>query len=178
MIAVLLFFYLLQKLGICECICQSLFRIVWACVASWFHAFEYCCISLCVKLRKLKRVRRKHRRDIEEEFDAGDDEYDTSEEEYDDESFSNHVPRHMEKSRSVSHKWKDYRGAHLRKSLRPRNHRIRVDISRDSIHSGRRNHIKHRNHRSTVHDIRVTRASKFAHKGRNYRGGVVKHRRR
>ena len=178
MIAVLLFFYLLHKLGICECICHSLCKMVWACIASCFHAWEYCCIFLCVKLRKLKRVNREHRRDIEEEFDTSEDEYDMGEEDYDDESFSNHVHRHMEMSRSVSHKWKDYRGAHLRKSLRPRSHRIRVEVSRDSIHSGRRNHIKHRKHASTVHDIRVTRTSKFVHKGRNHRGEVVNHRRR
>jgi hypothetical protein len=169
MIAVLLFLYLLYKLGICECISQCLCRMVWACLASCFRAWEYCFIFLWVKLRKLKRVHREHRRDIEDEFDTSDEEDDD-----DDESFSyDHVP--MDVSRSISHRWRDYRGAHLRKSLRPRSHRIQVGISRDSsIHGGRSgNHIKAVDH----DDIRVIRTSKFAHKGRNYKGGVY-HRRR
>ena len=174
MIAVLLFFYLLQKLGICECMIQCLCRMVWACLASCFGALEYCCIFLWVKLHKLKRVHRKHTRDIEDEFDTiSDEEFD------DDESISYHAP--MDVSGSISHRWRDHRGARMRKSLRPRSHRIQVGISRDSIYGGRVNLLKHGSPIKAVDhdDIRVIRTSKFANKGRNYsRGGVNHHRHR
>lgn len=177
---VLLFLYLLHKLGICECMSQGLCRMVWACLACFFRAWEYCCIFLWVKLHKLKRVHREHRRDIEDEFNTSDEEYDDDD---DGESFSYHVPMDVI-SKPTSHRWRDYRGAHLRKSLRPRStHRIQVGISRDSsIHGGRSrsgNPAKHGNHIKAVdHDhIRVIRTSKFAHKGRYHRGGVY-HRRR
>ncbi|KAK3230616.1 hypothetical protein Dsin_002497 [Dipteronia sinensis] len=81
---VLLFFYLLYKLGICGYIGHSLCRISWACLVSWFSFWEYCCTFLWVKLIKLKR--RNRRRNIEEEFDSG-------EEEYYDECFSCDTPR-------------------------------------------------------------------------------------
>ncbi|XP_059453356.1 uncharacterized protein LOC132183907 [Corylus avellana] len=142
--------------------------MVWACLASCFGALEYCCIFLWVKLHKLKRVHRKHRRDLDiEEFDDDDEEYD------DDERFSYHAP--MDSSgRSISHRWRDHRGARLRKSLRPRSHRIQVGISGDSIHGGRGNPLKHGSHIKAIDhdDIRVIRTSKFAHKGRTYMGGV------
>ncbi|KAF5444740.1 hypothetical protein F2P56_033847 [Juglans regia] len=159
---VLLFFYLLEKVGLCQCIIHSLCKIVWACISSCFHAWEYCCIFLWVKLHKLKRVNRTH---LEEEFD-------TSEEEYDDGSFSYHMSRSMDVNKSPSHRWRSHRGAYLRKCLRPRSHRIQVAIGRDSIHGGRGNAIKHWKNGTAIHDIRVTRTSKFAHKGRKYRRGA------
>ena len=78
-------------------------------------------------------------------------------------------------STSLSGRWRDYREVHLRKSLRPRSHRIKVGISRDALY--KRNLTKHGHHVNTVHDIRVTHTSKFAQKGANYRGRVHQSRR-
>ncbi|XWS21660.1 hypothetical protein CRYUN_Cryun30bG0073500 [Craigia yunnanensis] len=78
-------------------------------------------------------------------------------------------------SKSLSGRWRDYRGVHLRKSLRPRSHRIKVGISRDALY--KRKPTKHGNHVNTVHDIRVTHTSKFAQKSANYRGRVHRSRR-
>ncbi|KAK4859932.1 hypothetical protein QYF36_014378 [Acer negundo] len=157
---VLLFFYLLYKLGICGCIGHTLCRISWACLVSWLSFWEYCCTFLWVKLIKLKR--RNRRRNIEEEFDSG-------EEEYYDESFSCDTSR----GRSLSRREIDYRRIHLRKSLRPRSHHVRVGIYTDSIHGHRRKPSKHHNPSSTVHDIRVTHTSKFVKKGTNSKGRAI-----
>lgn len=108
----------------------------------------------------LKRINHDRRRDFEE--------FDTSEEDYND------MPTKMEFSRSLSRRMRDYRGVHLRKSLRPRSHRIRVGLSRDSEYGHERNLIKHGNHVSTVHSIRVTHTSKFVRKGINLRGKVYR----
>ncbi|XWS15151.1 hypothetical protein CRYUN_Cryun35bG0069600 [Craigia yunnanensis] len=66
---------------------------------------------------------------------------------------------------SLSDRWKDYRGVHLRKFLRPRSHRIKLGNSRDALY--KRNLTKHGHHVNTVHDIRVTHTSKFAQKVRS-----------
>ena len=157
--AVLLFFYLLYKLGICECVSRCLCRMVWAYFASCFYACDYCCTFFCVKLRLLKRTNRRSRRrkriiEMLDTSSSGDDAPFT----------------YMDKSiRSISHRRRDYRGAHLRKSLRPRNHHVRAGISRELVYGHRRNSInKHNNgdqHAGRVHGIRVTRTSRFAHKG-------------
>ncbi|KAK6277293.1 hypothetical protein POUND7_017616 [Theobroma cacao] len=165
---VLLFFYLLYKVGICQCIGHSLCRMVWACMACWFSFCEFCCTFFCFKLLKVKRINRGRRRVREYRFDTGD--------EHDDESFSYRISRPTEaSSTSLSGRWGDYRGVHLRKSLRPRSHRIKVGIKRDALYE--RNHSKHDHHINTVHGIRVTHTSKFAQKGSNRRGRVH-HRRR
>ena len=98
--------------------------------------------------------------------------FDTSEE-YDDESFSYCISRPMEvSSTSLSGRWRDYRGVHVRRSLRPRSHRIKVGISRDALYKS-----KPTKHVNTVHDIRVIHTSKFAQKSANYRGRVHRSRR-
>ncbi|KAJ0026154.1 hypothetical protein Pint_08136 [Pistacia integerrima] len=169
---VLLFFYVLYKLGICWCIGHSLCKMIWACLATWFSFWEYCCTFLCVKLIKFKRSNQHRRRNVEiSEMDTSD------EEEYsDDESFSSDDIR---RSNYSSRRGIDYREAHLRKSLRPRSHRVQIGISRrDAIQSHRRNSFKHHNHVSKVDDhIRVTHTSRFVKKGRSIRGGVYGSRR-
>ncbi|XVF36955.1 hypothetical protein REPUB_Repub19eG0103300 [Reevesia pubescens] len=166
---VLLFFYLLYKVGICQCIGHSLCRMVWGCISCWFSFWEFYCTFLCYKLRRVKRINRRRKRVREYQFD-------TSEEYDNDESFSYHISRPIEaSSTSLSGRWRDYRGVHLRKSLRPRSHRVKVGISRDALY--KRNHSKHGHHGHTVHDLRVTHTSKFAQKGANYRGRVHRSRR-
>ncbi|KAG4147703.1 hypothetical protein ERO13_D05G239100v2 [Gossypium hirsutum] len=155
---VLLYLYLLYKVGICQCIAHGLCRMVWGCISCWFSSWEFCCTFLCHKLRNIKRIDRRRRRPRQRKRVT-----DTSE---DDESFSYGSSRPMEVSNhSVSSRLRNYKGVHLRKSLRPRNHRINVGISRDALY--KRKPIKHIN---TVHDIRVTHTSRFAHKGSSYKG--------
>lgn len=161
---VLLFLYSLYKLGICQCFARTLCKTVWACFATCFFAVEHGCTFLCYKLPKLKRKYRKRKRDIERFNSSSTDE--------EDRTFPYHVPRHMEDKRSLSRHWKDYRGDHLRRSLRPRSHRVRVGIRGDSVHVNKRNSMKYGHHGRTVHDIRVTRTSQFAQKGANYKGST------
>ncbi|KAJ7965529.1 Pre-mRNA-splicing factor 38A like [Quillaja saponaria] len=118
-------------------------------------------------LHWINRKTRKHRRDIREKFGN------TSEEFYSDESFSYQAPRHMEVIRSFSRRKRDYKNSQLRRSLRPRSHHARVEISRDLGYRHKRSDpIKHGKHGGIVHDIKVTQKSKFVHKGRKYREGL------
>lgn len=163
-------------MGICQCVSHSLCRMVWGCIACWFSSWEFCCTFLCYKLLKVKRVNRRRRRRRRRMKDY---QLDTTSEESDDddETFSYHIYRPMEASNSsLSGRWRDYRGVQLRKSLRPRSHRIKVGIARDSLH--KTNFTKHGHHHvNTLHDIRVTHTSKFAHKGSSFRGRVHRSRR-
>ena len=153
--SVLLFFYSLFKLGICQCVGRSLCKLVWAAFASCFSLVECSCRFLCYKLPRLKRKHRRPRRDIEE-FDicSGSSDGRGEEEEEDGSVSCNRVPRETEYSRSMSRRWKDYRGDHLRRSLRPRSHRIRVGVRGGSIYPKK----------SKVNEIRVVRTPKFAQK--------------
>ncbi|GMI65000.1 hypothetical protein like AT1G21722 [Hibiscus trionum] len=169
---VLLYLYLLYKVGICQCIAHSLCRMAWGCISCWFSSWEFCCTFLCYKFRNVKRInrRRRRRRVIENQFDSSEDYEDHSDnDDNGDESLSygsRFSSRSIEVSNhSLSGRSRNYKGVHLRRSLRPRNHRIKVGISRDAVY--KRKPTKHIN---TVHDIRVTHTSKFAHKGSSYRG--------
>ncbi|KAF8404070.1 hypothetical protein HHK36_008947 [Tetracentron sinense] len=166
---VLLFFYLLYNTGICGCVGRSLCKMLWACFASCFSACEYGCMFLWIKLKMLKQMKREHIRDIEE--------FDSSEDEFTDESLSSHMPRAIEFRRSLSHRSREFRRTHLRRSLRPRSHRIRVGISRDSVYVNGRSPINRGRHVSAVHNIKVTQTSKFVQKGANMNSRIY-HRRR
>jgi hypothetical protein len=125
----------------------------------------YCCIFMSDKLIMLKRVRHGHRSDSSE--------FDTSEEDFD------HIPRTMEISGSSSRRTRDYRRVHLRKSLRPRSHRIRVGLGSDFDYgSGRIPNAKHGKHFSTIHSIRVTHTSQFVRKRASFRGRAYPRQRR
>ncbi|KAE9608982.1 hypothetical protein Lalb_Chr08g0241421 [Lupinus albus] len=179
---VLLFLYLLHKLGICGCFGRTVCKMIWSCFSCCFHVCEYSCTFLCVKLQRVKRRRRRIR--VQKLY------YSKSDEDYSDESLSYHIPISSEEiSRSFSRR-RGYKNSHLRKSLRPRNYNARVEISRNLSYKNKRNHnhstedstshtsdaIKYGNHRSTVHDIKVTRTSKFARKGVNNRTKVLQRR--
>lgn len=111
--------------------------------------------------------------------------YSTSEEDYVDESLSYDFPT-SEISRSVSRRRRDYKGSHLRKSLKPKRGHAQVEISRDlSYNKNRRNHSS-RDHnytsnadiKHTGHEIKVTQTSKFARKGMSNRKKVVRRQRK
>ncbi|KAL3026405.1 hypothetical protein AAZX31_04G229300 [Glycine max] len=183
---VLLFLYLVHKLGICGCLCRSSCKMIWVCFSSCFHAWEYSCSFLCLTLHKLKRRRRRRRRfrvDMNQEF------YFKNGEDYTDESLSYHFPTSAKTSSSISRRRRDYKGSHLRRSLQPRKHHARVEIGRDLRYKSKRNHshgdpsytsivTKHGNYIGTVHDIKVTRTSKFARKGITKRKRVLPRQRR
>ncbi|KAL2339781.1 hypothetical protein Fmac_007721 [Flemingia macrophylla] len=177
---VLLFLYLVHKLGVCGCLCRSSCKMIWACFSSCFHVWEYSCTFLCVKLHRLKR--RRVGRGMNQEF------YFKNGEDLINESLSYHFPTSVRSSRSISRR-RDYKGSHLKRSLQPRQHLARVEISRDLRYRNKRNHssgdpsyttnaIKHGNYTGTVHDIKVIRTSKFARKSVNKRKRVLPRRRR
>ncbi|KAF9608981.1 hypothetical protein IFM89_012320 [Coptis chinensis] len=164
---VLLFFYLLHKTGICYCIGRTLCKILWACLASCCYACEYGCMFLCHNMKKLKRQRRNHRRKFDQENYLSDKEESTS---------YSHSRRSIELSRSQSHQSRQLRRIHLQKSLRPRSHRIRVDVTRNAVSANGR--VDHYKHHSTVHNIKVAKTSKFAKKGGNVNNKVYQRPRR
>ncbi|XP_077212892.1 uncharacterized protein LOC143848004 [Tasmannia lanceolata] len=152
---VLLFFYLLYKTGICQCVGRSLCKMLWALFASSFYACEYGCMFLWIKARSIKRMNQNHLIDIED--------YDSSEELDDGRmSYLEHVPRPIEIRRSLSRRSREHRKIQMLRSLKPRSHRINVGISRDSVYMNDRTPGKHV---KTVHNIKVTRTSKFVQKG-------------
>ncbi|XP_058218174.1 uncharacterized protein LOC131329118 [Rhododendron vialii] len=159
---VLLFFYSLYKLGICQCVCQTLCKMAWASFATFFSIVEFGCTFLCYKLPKLKRRHRKHKRDIERFCTSSSD---GEEEATKDRRFRDHKP-----GKSLSRHWRDYRREHLRRSLRARSHRVTVGIRRDGFCVNKRNGAKYGNQGKNVHDIRVTRTSKFAQKRGDNKG--------
>ncbi|ESW15788.1 hypothetical protein PHAVU_007G102200 [Phaseolus vulgaris] len=183
---VLLFFYLVHKLGICGCLCRSSCKMIWACFSSCFHVWEYSCTFLCIKLnniRRARRIRRRFRMDMKKNFY-----FKTGEEDYTCERLSYNFPTSAKLSRSILRS-RDYKASHLRKSLQPRRHHARVEISRDLRCKSKRNHslgepsytsnaFKHGNHIGTVNDIKVTRTSKFARKGISRRNRVLPRQRR
>ncbi|KAL0381282.1 UNVERIFIED_CONTAM: hypothetical protein Sangu_0192500 [Sesamum angustifolium] len=166
---VLLFFYLLFNLGICQCICRTLCGVVWACFASCFSALDFCCTYLCFKLRTIKRKRRRRKRDLEE-FAA------TSEEDCElGERSVTQQTRNLEHGRSQFSKRRDYKNVRLRRSLRPSTHRPRMKLPGSSIHHHRRKILNNFGEQCSPvhHHIRVTRSTK----GSRHRTGI-RHRRR
>lgn len=175
---VLLFFYLLYNLGICQCICHSVCRIIWACFSTCFSSLDFCCTYLCFKLRTVKRRRRRKRRDIEESVETSSS---TSEGGYElGETSVLQNSRNLGRQRSRFSTRRNYKDKHLRRTLRPNNHRSRVRVARvHSLHLRRRKSFKNGEYSMSPlhHHIRVTRSSRFAHKGSMHRIGIH-HRRR
>ncbi|KAL8556442.1 hypothetical protein ACS0TY_004043 [Phlomoides rotata] len=174
---VLLFLYLLFNLGICQCICRTLFRMVKACFTTYFSVLHFCCTSLCHKLGSVKRQRRRRRRrrDVEE-FDALSSSTSTStnEDEYELGEVSGfQQPTNLEREESQSSRRRNYRNEHLRRSLRPNTHRAHVELSGNSTHHHRKKILKNIGDHSspTHHHLRVARSSKFSRKGSRLRTG-------
>uniref|UniRef100_A0A7N0TNU4 Uncharacterized protein n=1 Tax=Kalanchoe fedtschenkoi TaxID=63787 RepID=A0A7N0TNU4_KALFE len=179
---VLLFLYLLYKMGICGCVARSLCRFYWACIRSCFSACDYCCRFIWVKTlksnrrrKRRKRRRRRRVRDIENNISS-------SEYEEDESSVANttsSTDTELE-SRSVQRRRRggSRRADRLRNSLRPRSHDIGVNVGRSLSH--RRRSATHGNsNRADIlqdefHDVRISRSYKFARKGRTH----MKHKRR
>ena len=72
----LLFFYLLFKLGICQCIVRSLCKMCWAACETYFFALEDISCFLWHKLKNTKRINRRRRRrfqDVELGYSSSDE---------------------------------------------------------------------------------------------------------
>ncbi|XP_020530672.1 uncharacterized protein LOC18446542 isoform X2 [Amborella trichopoda] len=57
-----------------QCIGRSICKMVWGLLATYFSLWEYGCMILWTKLKSVKRERRRHLRDIEEEYESSQDE--------------------------------------------------------------------------------------------------------
>ncbi|KAG8378243.1 hypothetical protein BUALT_Bualt08G0117400 [Buddleja alternifolia] len=170
-LVMLLFLYLVYKLGICQCICHIICRTIWACCATYFSALDFCCTYICYKLRTVKRKRRRRKRDIEAASSTSEqEEYELGE--------ISKQPRKLELARSLSNR-RSYKDERLRRSLRPTSHRAHVEFSRDSTHRHRKKTLKNiGDHNSPLHHhIRVARSSRFSHKRSRHRSGI-NHKRR
>lgn len=165
---VLLFFYLLYKIGICHCLGKSICKMLWACFTSCFSACEYGCMFIWFKMKNLRRMKQENLRDMEE-YDSS-----FSDDELEERLSYSRMPRTIEFRKSLSRRSRERRRIYLERSLRPRSHRIRVGISRGSIYVNERDRGKHDRHVSTVHNIKVTRTSKFVQKAN---GNRIHHRR-
>lgn len=72
----LLFFYLLFKVGICQCIGRSLCKMCWAACETYWFALEDITCFLWHKLKNTKRINHRHRRrsqDFEMGYSSSDD---------------------------------------------------------------------------------------------------------
>ncbi|OAY78570.1 uncharacterized protein LOC109717629 [Ananas comosus] len=158
---VLLFIYLLYKIGICGCISKGMCKMLWSCIVSCFSSCEYVSMLAWFKLKNLKQSREERKRYLEDYYDTSSD--DDLEERI---SYSR-VPRSTELRRTLSKRSRDRRRIYLDRSLRPRSHRIRVGISRRSIYmnendQGLKHHHGHVS--SALHNIKVTHTSRFVQK--------------
>lgn len=163
---VVVFFYLTYRLGICACVCQGMCRMVWSCVANSFSACESGCMLACNKMRNAKRARQKQKRrrscDIEDCFyssSSGNESEDTTRQRY--------IARSSDSERSFSRRSGDRRKVYLERSLRPRNHRFMVGISRhdDSVIVDRKEPRVNHRHERALDKIKVARTSRFVRKG-------------
>lgn len=76
LLSALVFFYLLFKIGICQCLAKSLCKMCWAACETYLFALEDITCFLWHKLKNTKRVNRRRRRplrDIEVGFSSSDE---------------------------------------------------------------------------------------------------------
>ncbi|XP_010521274.1 PREDICTED: uncharacterized protein LOC104800210 [Tarenaya hassleriana] len=141
----LLFIYVLYKVGFFQCIVHGLCSISWAFLSCWFSSCKFCLTFLCSDLINPNPRRRHRKRRSENAFYAEEDTYSPP-------------------PRRFGTRGREER---MRKSLRPRSHRVRVWVRRngDSLdrYGGRNQDY------GSVRGIRVSRSSKFARKGSKYR---------
>ncbi|KAM3749876.1 hypothetical protein ACB098_05G219000 [Castanea mollissima] len=129
----LLFFYLLFKLGICQCIGRSLCKMCWAACETYWFALEDITCFLWHKLKNTKRVNRRRRRCFQE-VELG---YSSSDES--DFSDNYHHLNVSRKRKSVRKRRKD----RLRGSLYP--------STRHSSHSHNHHHVRLKTREVPVH---------------------------
>ncbi|CAM0911293.1 unnamed protein product [Alopecurus aequalis] len=154
---VLLFFYLVYKLGLCACFCHVVRTIVCSFISCSFSACTSGCSIACHKMRsaRRKRTRGSHSDDIEEYLSS---------------SSSDSESEDAARRRLFARRSGERRRVYLERSLRPKNHRVTVGVTRQyDVAEPRVNH----GHDSLLrhHSVKVTRTSQFAHKGSGRRRG-------
>nr|XP_043616260.1 uncharacterized protein LOC122588201 [Erigeron canadensis] len=147
---VLVLLYIIYKLGVFHCIFKVIFRMIWTCFMTIFLFWENAChILFNILLNTSRGNRRRRRRDMEmaDMMSNSSDQEDIDMEA----SVSHDKEPHNRRRRFWSRK--DRKRDHMRKSLRPKNHRAHVGIDGgDSVYVTKRKHIKH-------DDVRVMRSS-------------------
>ncbi|KAJ9538318.1 hypothetical protein OSB04_031051 [Centaurea solstitialis] len=150
---VLLFLYFLYKLGVFHCLCRTSCKMIWVCLSTIFVVWVHACYWLCRCLQKVKREHRRHQREMEM---------------LDMMSVRSDQDTDMEASstgsrwRRSSYQLRNHKRNHLRRSLRPRNHRVRLGVDGDLDYATKRKHIGHG-------DVRVVQTSSFARRGRYHK---------
>ncbi|XP_062025977.1 uncharacterized protein LOC133742326 [Rosa rugosa] len=136
----LLFFYLVFKLGIFQCIGKSLCKMCWAACETYWFALHDICSFVWYKLRNTKRVNHRRRRHLRR-----------------------HQFRDIEQGYSSSgdnELWDNYRNLNVsrkRKSLsRRRKDRVQSSVNRSSRHGTRSHHHRHVRLKSRSMSVRVT----------------------
>ncbi|GAV73705.1 hypothetical protein CFOL_v3_17188 [Cephalotus follicularis] len=72
---ILMFCYLLLKVGICQCIARSLCKICWASCETYWFALEDTTCFLWHKLKNTKRVSRRRFRDVETGYSSSESDF-------------------------------------------------------------------------------------------------------
>ncbi|KAF7012663.1 hypothetical protein CFC21_026830 [Triticum aestivum] len=173
---VLLFFYVVYKLGICRCVGHVISKILCSCLSCCSSACKHGCARICNKMRSIKHARqrrpRRRRPRHDDDIEQGHFSSSDSDSEPPEDTAGRHrrhaAARHgNSEGSSVSR-----RRVYLERSLRPRNHRVTVGVSRRSdavIKEGKEPRVSHRHdgsHRELHHHhgIKVTHTSRFARK--------------
>ncbi|KAM6562831.1 hypothetical protein CsatB_022829 [Cannabis sativa] len=162
----LLFFYLLFKIGICQCIVKSLCKMCWAaCEAYWFALEDITCF-LWHKLINTKRVNRRRRRrrrlqrrrfhDIEQGYSTSDDETDSSS------GYSNH---HLDNDLI---KKNNYSAKRARRELFENN-----SFSSSSRHRQRHHHVNLKSREVSLHVFKE-RSRRLRRGSRHFQSSKVK----
>ncbi|XP_048560095.1 uncharacterized protein LOC125540519 [Triticum urartu] len=168
--AVLLFFYVVYKLGICRCVCHVISKILCSCLSCSSSACKHGCARICNKMRSIKDARRRRprrRRPHHDDDDVEQGHFSSSDSDSpEDTTTTRHrhgTTRHGgSQGSSVSR-----RRVYLERSLRPRNHHVTVGIGRRSavvIHGVSHRHDASDRELHHHHGIKVTHTSRFARK--------------
>ncbi|CAL9145566.1 unnamed protein product [Musa hybrid cultivar] len=154
---VLLFLYLLHKIGFCQCIGRGACKMLRACFMSCFSTCEYACMFVWFKLKNVKQMKEERLKRMEQDYGSTSSDDDLEE-----------SVLYARTLRSLSQRSRERRRMHLERSLRPRSHRVRVGISKHSIYINEDPRKRH-GHGSILQKIKVTHTSKFAQKGNGRR---------
>ncbi|XP_007023636.2 PREDICTED: uncharacterized protein LOC18595564 [Theobroma cacao] len=123
---ILMFLYLLLKLGICQCIIRSLCKICWAGCETYWFALEDATCFLWHKLKNTKRVNRYHRRRRFQDIEVGISS--SSDNDYSDNYHHHH--HHL----SFSKRKNTERDRHRLHSNHPHHHHVKLKTSEVSVH--------------------------------------------
>ncbi|XP_031503806.1 uncharacterized protein LOC116266642 [Nymphaea colorata] len=152
---IMLFLYLLYKVGIVDCVCRNICEMIWSFFTSCCSTLEYCCLILRDKMARVKRMKRVQEiESVEDEIEIGECE-----------SYNGNQFAYSERGRDFrfenldSGRTRERRKLHFQRSLRPRRHQKTVEIYMHADHARGRRSICRRDTRegAVIHKIKVTR---------------------